>query len=130
MRARQAHPLLSSWTTTAATSCRGVSRRGSGRTWCPRRSWRRSGASGSRAKLPPTAAEDFVKLVMRCYEKTSTVHASNCPVEDWGNLLGDTAAVTALLYRILHHAHVIKAGPRSWRTLKAVSLRNRENRIR
>ena len=47
-----------------------------------------------------------------------------------GNLLGDTAAVTALLYRILHHAHVIKAGPRSWRTLKAVSLRNRENRIR
>ena len=31
-------------------------------------------------------------------------------------LLGDTAAVTALLDRLLHHAHVLKCGPRSWRT--------------
>jgi DNA replication protein DnaC len=36
-------------------------------------------------------------------------------VEDWGKLLGDTAAVTALLDRALHHAHVLKCGPRSWR---------------
>ena len=27
---------------------------------------------------------------------------------DWGKLLGDTAAVTALLDRLLHHAHVLK----------------------
>ena len=31
-------------------------------------------------------------------------------------LLGDTAAVTALLDRVLHHAHILKCGPRSWRT--------------
>ena len=37
-------------------------------------------------------------------------------VDDWGKLLGDTAAVTALLDRLLHHAHVLKCGPRSWRT--------------
>jgi IstB-like ATP binding protein len=30
---------------------------------------------------------------------------------DWGKLLGDTAAVTALLDRLLHHAHVLKCGP-------------------
>ena len=28
----------------------------------------------------------------------------------------DVAAVTALLDRLLHHAHVLKCGPRSWRT--------------
>jgi hypothetical protein len=40
-----------------------------------------------------------------------------------GKLLGDTAAVTALLDRLLHHAHVLKCGPRSWRTKVAADLR-------
>ena len=42
--------------------------------------------------------------------------ALNRPVEDWGKLLGDTAAVSAMLDRLLHHGHVLKCGPRSWRT--------------
>lgn len=67
-------------------------------------------------KLPHTAAEDLLELIMRRYERASTILTSNRPVEDWGKLLGDTAAVTALLDRLLHHAHVIKCGPRSWRT--------------
>ena len=33
-----------------------------------------------------------------------------------GKLLGDAAAATAMLDRILHHGHVLKCGPRSWRT--------------
>jgi DNA replication protein DnaC len=66
-------------------------------------------------KLPATAAEDLLELVMRRYERVSTLLTSNRPVEDWGKLLGDTAAVTALLDRLLHHAHVLKCGPRSWR---------------
>jgi hypothetical protein len=37
-------------------------------------------------------------------------------VEDWGKLLGDSAAVTAMLDRLLHHGHILKCGPRSWRT--------------
>ena len=67
-------------------------------------------------KLPPTAAEDLLEIVMRRYERASTLLTSNRPVEDWGKLLGDTAAVTALLDRLLHHAHVLTCGPRSWRT--------------
>lgn len=31
-------------------------------------------------------------------------------------LLGDAAAVSAMLDRLLHHGHVLKFGPRSWRT--------------
>jgi len=67
-------------------------------------------------KLPATAAEDLLEIVMRRYEHASTMLTSNRPVEDWGKLLGDSAAVTAMLDRLLHHGHVLKCGPRSWRT--------------
>lgn len=73
-------------------------------------------------KLPHTAAEDMLELVMRRYERASTLLTSNRPVDDWGKLLGDTAAVTALLDRLLHHGHVLKCGPRSWRTRDQGSL--------
>ncbi len=77
-------------------------------------------------KLPHTAAEDLLELVMRRYERASTLLTSNRPVDDWGKLLGDTAAVTALLDRLLHHAHVLKCGPRSWRTKVHTDLRHEE----
>ena len=67
-------------------------------------------------KLPATAAEDLLEIVMRRYERTSTMLTSNRPIDDWGKLLGDTAAVTAMLDRLLHHGHILKCGPRSWRT--------------
>jgi DNA replication protein DnaC len=74
-------------------------------------------------KLPHTAAEDLLEVIMRRYERASTLLTSNRPVDDWGKLLGDTAAVTALLDRLLHHAHVLKCGPRSWRTKVHTDLR-------
>ena len=74
-------------------------------------------------KLPHTGAEDLLEVVMRRYERASTLLTSNRPVDDWGKLLGDTAAVTALLDRLLHHAHVLKCGPRSWRTKVQADLR-------
>ena len=77
-------------------------------------------------KLPHTAAEDLLELIMRRYERASTLLTSNRPVDDWGKLLGDTAAVTALLDRLLHHAHVLKCGPRSWRTTVQTDLRTED----
>ena len=77
-------------------------------------------------KLPHTAAEDLLELIMRRYERASTLLTSNRPVDDWGKLLSDTAAVTALLDRVLHHAHVLKCGPRSWRTKVQTDLRTEE----
>lgn len=72
-------------------------------------------------KLPLTAAEDLLEIIMRRYERASTLLTSNRPVEDWGKLLGDVAAVAAMLDRILHHGHVLKCGPRSWRTKAALT---------
>ena len=73
-------------------------------------------------KLPLTAAEDLLEIIMRRYERASTLLTSNRPVEDWGKLLGDVAAITAMLDRILHHGHVLKCGPRSWRTKAAITV--------
>ena len=72
-------------------------------------------------KLPHTAAEDLLEIIMRRYERFSTLLTSNRTVEDWGKLLGDVAAVSAMLDRLLHHRHVLKCGPRSWRTKTAVA---------
>jgi len=60
-------------------------------------------------KLPLTAAEELLEIIMRRYERASTLLTSNRPVEDWGKLLGDSAAVSAMLDRLLHHGHVLSA---------------------
>ena len=71
-------------------------------------------------KLPHTAAEDLLEIIMRRYERFSTLLTSNRPVEAQGKLLGDVAAVSAaMLDRLLHHGHVSMCGPRSWRTKRS-----------
>jgi DNA replication protein DnaC len=72
-------------------------------------------------KLPQTAAEDLLEIVMRRYERASTLLTSNRPVEDWGKLLADVAAVGSMLDRLLHHGHLLKCGPKSWRTKTAAA---------
>ncbi len=64
-------------------------------------------------------------MIMRRYERAqvSTLLTSNRPVDDWGELLGHTAAVTALLDQLLHQAHVLKGGPGTWRTKVHTDLR-------
>lgn len=70
-------------------------------------------------KLPLTAAEDLLEIIMRRYERVSTLLTSNRPVDDWGKVLGNTAAVSSMLDRLLHHGHLLNCGPRSWRTQTA-----------
>jgi DNA replication protein DnaC len=41
---------------------------------------------------------------------------SNRPGEDLGKLLSDAASMSAMLQHLLHHGHVRKCSPRSWRT--------------
>ncbi len=36
-------------------------------------------------KLSLTAAEELLEIIMRRYERTSTMITSNRPVDDWGN---------------------------------------------
>ncbi len=79
-------------------------------------------------KLPVTAAEDLLEIIMRRHERASTLLTSNRPVDDWGKLLGDTPAVSAMLDRLLHHGHVLKCGPRSWRMKELPDLQSEDKR--
>jgi DNA replication protein DnaC len=53
-------------------------------------------------KLPANAAEDLLEIVMRRYERGSTILTSNRPLDDWPKLFGDTPAVAAFLDRLMH----------------------------
>jgi hypothetical protein len=60
-----------------------------------------------------TAADDLLALITRRYERASTLLTSNRPMDDWqaARRHGGGDCVTRS-----HHAHVLKCGPRSWRT--------------
>jgi DNA replication protein DnaC len=64
--------------------------------------------------LQSITAKERLEIVMRHYERASTLLTSNT-VEDRGKLLGDSA-VTAMLDCLLHHGQLLKCGLRSWRT--------------
>lgn len=66
-------------------------------------------------KLPANAAEDLLEIVMRRYERTSTILTSNRPLEDWPKIFGDTPAVAAFLDRLMHHSHLIEIRGKSYR---------------
>ena len=63
---------------------------------------------------PLIAAEELLEIILRRYERASTLVTSNRPVGDWGQLLGDAAAVSAMLDRLLHHGRLLEYGARSW----------------
>lgn len=66
-------------------------------------------------QLPPRAGEHLFEIVMRRYETRSTLMTSNRPIEEWGKLIGDVPAATAILDRFLHHAEIINISGRSYR---------------
>ena len=66
-------------------------------------------------QLPPRSGEYLFEIIMRRYENRSTLMTSNRPVEEWGKLVGDAPAATAILDRFLHHADIINITGRSYR---------------
>jgi DNA replication protein DnaC len=79
-------------------------------------------------KLPAAAAEDLLEIVMRRYERASTIITSNRPLEDWPKLFGDTPAVTAFLDRLMHHSNLIEIRGKSYR-LHESSLAARRRKV-
>ncbi|MCB9495971.1 MAG: ATP-binding protein [Fibrobacteria bacterium] len=66
--------------------------------------------------LPANAAEDFLEIVHRRHGHGATMIATNRPVEDWGKILGDNAATSAILDRFLDQAEIIPIEGKSYRT--------------
>lgn len=66
-------------------------------------------------QLPKRSGEYLFEIIMRRYEARSTMMTSNRPLEDWGKLIGDLPAATAILDRFLHHATIIPITGKSYR---------------
>jgi DNA replication protein DnaC len=77
-------------------------------------------------RLPPMAGEDLLEVFVRRYEKGAIILTTNRPVEDWGQVLGDTAAAGAILDRFLHHAEVIRLQGRSYRMHNRRELQSKQ----
>jgi DNA replication protein DnaC len=70
--------------------------------------------------IEPDPAHVLFQLVSRRYERGSILLTSNRAVHGWGTVFGDPVVATAILYRLLHHSHVI--------TIRGESYRLREKR--
>lgn len=69
--------------------------------------------------LPPKSGEILMEVILRRYEVRSTLMTSNRPIEEWGKLLNDVPAASAILDRLLHHADIIEISGRSYRLHQA-----------
>ena len=70
-------------------------------------------------QLPHRAGEYFFEVIMRRHQMRSTIMTTNRPIEEWGKLINDVPAATAILDRFLQTAQIIAISGRSYR------LRNR-----
>lgn len=66
-------------------------------------------------QLPKRSGEWLFEIVMRRHEVKSTLMTSNRPIEDWGKLIGDVPAATAILDRFLQEADIIQLTGKSYR---------------
>ena len=66
-------------------------------------------------ELPRKSGEYLFEIIMRRHENRSTLMTSNRPIEEWGKLIGDVPAATAILDRFLHHAEIIQITGKSYR---------------
>ena len=67
------------------------------------------------SQLNRMEAELFFRLISERYEHGSVILTSNKHFSSWGELLSDTVLATALLDRLLHHAHVINIRGETYR---------------
>lgn len=66
-------------------------------------------------QLPKRSGEYLFEIIMRRHDVRSTIMTSNRPLEDWGKLIGDVPAATAILDRLLENAVVIQITGKSYR---------------
>ena len=73
-----------------------------------------------RKNMPADAGDYLLDIIIERYSaKKSTLITSNRPIEDWGLLLKDNAASSAILDRLLHNGHIMKFEGKSYRLKEA-----------
>ena len=66
-------------------------------------------------QLPKRSGEFLFEIIMRRHELKRTMMTRNRPLEDWGKLMGDVPAATAILDRLLANAEMLQITGQSYR---------------
>jgi DNA replication protein DnaC len=66
-------------------------------------------------QLPKRSGEYLFEIIMRRHQLHSTMMTSNRPMEDWGKLMNDVPAATAILDRLLANAEILQITGKSYR---------------
>ncbi len=82
-----------------------------------------------RKRIPEDAPDYLMETILNRYSRRkSTLITSNRPLEDWGKVLKDNAAASAILDRLLHKGHLFKFEGRSYRLKEAAKRLAADNR--
>lgn len=76
--------------------------------------------------LDRSANEILLEIIHRRYQRSSTIIATNRPLEDWGLIFGDNATASAIMDRFLEKAHLLKITGNSYR-LKNLKIGENNN---
>jgi DNA replication protein DnaC len=76
-------------------------------------------------QLPKRSGEYLFEIIMRRHELKSTMMTSNRPLQDWGKLMGDAVAASAILDRFLQHAEMIEITGDSYRSPRRQTTRQK-----
>ncbi len=75
-------------------------------------------------KIPQNGLDDFFEIIRKRYETGSIIITTNRNFEDWGKVFGDQVIASAIIDRLVHHAHIIKITGESYR-IKNYNLKNK-----
>ena len=70
------------------------------------------------------AAELLFSVISNCYEKQSMIVTSNLQLGRWNEVFGDDRLTTALIDRVVHHAHILAFTGKSYRFQQAMVNKN------
>ena len=78
-------------------------------------------------KIPQQSVDDFFEIIRVRYENKPIIITSNRNFEDWGQILGDQVLASAIIDRMVHHAHIIKINGDSYRVKEYVDNKKTNN---
>ena len=67
-----------------------------------------------------TGSELLFNVIADCYERQSVIVTSNLDFGQWNTIFGDTKLTTAMVDRLIHHAHILTFTGESYRLRNAL----------
>lgn len=74
--------------------------------------------------LDPLLADAFYRIVASRYEQSATIVTSNKSFESWAEVFPDAVIASAILDRLVHHAHLVPIIGESYR-MKNITARQK-----